>query len=164
MQDDIGCHRCQRRGCFSTSETCHAQCLRTRHVCGSDSLRGCRNCGHLCHESNEDERCPFYGLERGRLDWTVTNENDIQDTLAGTGGNLPHRSQVASRFVTNAIIEVDEVQYDIGYGNPRNGSANNCLIDSLRQCIGSDADCAKVRADLLREFRIQVEEWGMQWG
>ena len=44
----------------------------------------------------------------------------------------------------------------VGRGDPGtdiNGACeNNCLIDSLRQCLGIVADCRQVRRDLINEF------------
>ena len=53
-------------------------------------------------------------------------------------------------------VEVDGVTYKKGYGEP--GGANNCLIDSLRQCMiaevkhNLDSDVRKVRSDLMGYF------------
>lgn len=158
--DNIGCHACGRFNCCSTSPTCHAKCSRHKHLCGSDSATGCANCGHLCHDNNNDVRCPFYQRAAGQLYWRA-NEQQLLDTLPGTGGAVPHFSQVVWRFngVTRSnrhIVEVDGVLYYMGHGDPgraREGEHNNCLIDSLRQCIGITADRKLVRDDLENEFR-----------
>ena len=66
----------------------------------------------------------------------------------------PHMSQLQWEFVNDARTEllVDGVAYEKGYGLPGNvgrGEMNNCLIDSLRQCLG-DIQCGRnaVRRDL----------------
>ena len=45
---------------------------------------------------------------------------------------------------------VDGKAYDVGRGNP--GGFNDCLIDSLRQCLSLDTDPRKVRHDLVLAF------------
>ena len=50
---------------------------------------------------------------------------------------------------------VDGVAHSVGRGDPgraANGEYNNCLIDSLRQCVGMSADRTAVRCDLEAEF------------
>ena len=82
------------------------------------------------------------------------------DALSGTQGALPHFSQLTWRFAgrtsRNArIIVVNGVRHYVGNGNPGDGSAgdvNNCLIDSLRQCVGLQVDRRLVRRDLLANF------------
>ena len=52
-------------------------------------------------------------------------------------------------------IIVDGVSYFEGFGNPGqrdDGEQNNCLIDSLRQCLSIECDRRAVRADLVSEF------------
>ena len=73
---------------------------------------------------------------------------------------MPHFSQVSWHFESAAadqprIVVVNGHSYKVGHGDPGyiNGVCeNNCLIDSLRQCLGIEADCRKVRRDLINEF------------
>ena len=160
--DNVGCHACGRFHCSSLALHCHANCIRNKHVCGSDDNRGCSSCGHLCHDSNSDVRCPYFQRSRHALDWE-TNEQQSRDTQPGTGGAVPHFSQVVWRFNTtrrrSAIVEVDGVSYYVGHGDPGRATeneSNNCLIDSLRQCIGIHVDRRRVRADLLQEFSAAI--------
>ena len=49
-------------------------------------------------------------------------------------------------------LMIDGVQYFVGRGDPgdaRIGEHNNCLIDSLRQCLGIQRNYRKVREDLM---------------
>ena len=53
------------------------------------------------------------------------------------------------------MVNVDGALYSVGHGDPgrsADGEFNNCLIDSLRQCIGVTADRRLVRRDLQAEF------------
>ena len=59
-------------------------------------------------------------------------------------------SQVTWRWQGVGVAIVDGKTYDVGYGNP--GGCNDCLIDSLRQCLALDTDPRKVRADLMMAF------------
>ena len=67
-------------------------------------------------------------------------------------------SQMPWRFLDAGKIqlEVDGVPYRRGYGfpgDPTKGEYNNCLIDSLRQCLDNlECDCKAVRRDLELEF------------
>ena len=67
---------------------------------------------------------------------------------------MPHFSQVAWHFT--GLVVVEGISYVAGKGDPgtdRIGDGeNNCLIDSLRQCLGIVADCRQVRRDLINEF------------
>ena len=100
---------------------------------------------------------------RGQIDWAA-NESQMRDTLAGTGGHLPHQSQICWRFngvtTTGAMrIIVDGRHYYVQYGNPgklTEGEQNNCLIDSLRQCLGVQCDRTLVRADLQSVYEFHV--------
>ena len=86
------------------------------------------------------------------------------DTQPGTGGAVPHFSQVVWRFNGTTrrrtpIVDVDGVSYYVGHGDPgraKDDEYNNCLIDSLRQCIGIHVDRRKVRADLEEDFSAAV--------
>ena len=83
------------------------------------------------------------------------------DTVAGTGGALAHFSQISWRFdgkIARGTIKiiVDGVAHSVGRGDPgraAHGEYNNCLIDSLRQCVGMSSDRNAVRCDLEAEFR-----------
>lgn len=101
----------------------------------------------VCHASNADWRCDYY--QSARLDHV--------DAQAGTGGSLPHFQEVRWEFTDGArtLLVVDGARYRKGYGNPgerARGEANNCLIDSLRQCLGLECDRMRVRQDLQDEF------------
>jgi len=100
---------------------------------------------------------------RGEISWTA-NDQELMDTQAGTGGRVPHFSQVEWHFDGftprgSRKIVVDGVAYFIGRGDPgraANGEYNNCLIDSLRQCLGMLSSRPAVRGDLLIEFATAV--------
>ena len=96
--EGVGCHRCGRSTCFSTEPSCHARCMPSRHVCSPSTPGGCSaNCGRVCHADNTDLRCTFYERGRGHVTW-ATDEQQRRDTLAGTGGSVPHLSQLNWRF------------------------------------------------------------------
>ena len=162
---NIGCHACGRLSCASLLPTCHALCVRLNHVCGEDSIAGCDRCSHLCHRTNDDVRCMFFGRDRG-VGWNA-DAQQLMDTQSGTGGSLPHYNQVVWSFKhrrdgtqDKRLVDVDGVSFAVGVGDPgrsRNDEYNNCLIDSLRQCIGITADRIvelrrQVRRDLQRDF------------
>ena len=100
---------------------------------------------------------PIFQRPRGRLQWTA-NTQHMLDTQAGTDGAVPHMSQMPWRFTNEARTEllVDGVAYVKGYGypgDPQFGETNNCLIDSLRQCLHhAGCDRKLVRRDLQEEF------------
>ena len=157
QESNYNCHSCGRTGCFATSENCHSICTPLEHVCGpSDGQNGCTSCGRLCHVDNGDRRCAYFKRPRNDLMWAAS-EADLGDTVPGTGGRAPHRSQVNWRFVENSArgkttIVVEGQPYYIGWGNPgqsKDGEKNNCLIDSLLQCIGVDCSRKAVRRDLV---------------
>jgi hypothetical protein len=83
----------------------------------------------------------------------------LLDTISGSGGATS--GKVVSKFDgppgnNTSMVIVEGVSYKWSYGNPGNrseGECNNCLIDSLRQCLGIETDRKKVREDLVREFR-----------
>lgn len=153
-----GCHECGRFECFSYAPDCHARCTRFNHVCTPNSGLGhCGSCDRACHTTNADPRCPFFQRKRGSLEWVTTNE-DLKDTMAGAACSLPHRSQVSWNYIdgTSKEVLVDKVTYRIGVGcpgDPNHGEHNNCLIDSLRQCLGNlQCDRKLVRQDLINKF------------
>ena len=74
---------------------------------------------------------------------------------------MPHFSQLSWHFGGETtdhshIVVVEGNSYVVGSGDPGrdiNGACeNNCLIDSLKQCLRIDADCRQVRRDLINEF------------
>ena len=101
---------------------------------------------------------------RGNVSW-VTNEQQLLDTQSGTGGALPHMSQVVWHFAGSTIhgsrkVVVDGVAYYVGHGDPgqpSQGEYHNCLIDSLRQCVDIHSDRRAVRADLMRQFAQAID-------
>ena len=158
-----GCHACGRVSCDTSANDCHAQCTALNHVCGpSVSNGGCDNCGRVCHSTNEDIRCVYYTRGRGQLAWTP-DAQQMLDTQSGTGGTLPHLSQIAWAFNPQVpggprTLVVEGASYRVGRGDPGRDSdgacANNCLIDSLRQCLGLDSDCTLVRRDLIAQYLL----------
>ena len=105
---------------------------------------------------NGDMRCAYYERKRHELMWAASDA-DLGDTVPGTGGSAPHRSQVDWHLVESkergrATVVVEGKPYYIGHGNPgllMDGEENNCLIDSLRQCIGVECSRVAVRRDLM---------------
>ena len=94
QQENTGCHACGRLGCWAAAPTCYTLCTRDRHVCGpSVHGAGCSSCGRLCHENNSDVRCSYFQRMRGEVQWSA-NDQELMDTQAGTGGSVPHFSQV----------------------------------------------------------------------
>ena len=85
------------------------------------------------------------------------------DALAGTQGALPHMSQIPWTFnnAARTQLTVDGIAYRRGYGFPgdvKTGEANNCLIDSIRQCLGNlVCDRRLVREDLKVEYGSATE-------
>ena len=158
---NLGCHACSQMGCWSAAYTCHSKCTRLLHVCGPSLVGGgCASCGKLCHENNGDLRCVYFRRDRNVLGWE-TDAQQLLDTQAGTDGSVPHMSQVSFQFVGTTTrrgaskLTVNGLSYYVGYGNPGlaiNREFNNCLIDSMRQCLRVDVDRAAVRADLMEEF------------
>ena len=182
IQQNAGCHSCASLDCWSSSPCCvsriaatgstssappsnaarHTQflCTRLLHRCPPARLgEGCSSCGKMCHDTHDDPRCGFTRA-RGVLNWHASSQQ-LQDVRAGTGGSVPHFSQTEWRFDGRTSqgktrLIVNGLQYYRGYGNPgrsRQGAcSNNCLIDSLRQCLGMHSDPELVRQDLLRDF------------
>ena len=120
---------------------------------------GCANCGRACHIDNNDSRCAYYSrargdttaVRRGVVAWTPSQQ-DHMDTLAGTNGAIAHRMQISVRYTDSRrhFLMVDDVQYRVGRGS---GADNNCLIDSLRQCLNNlECDPDYVRRELLHKF------------
>ena len=64
-------------------------------------------------------------------------------------------TQLAWSWCGVDVVMVDGKPYDVGRGNP--GGCNDCLIDSLRQCLGLDTDPRKVRGDLMDIFRDALD-------
>ena len=159
-QRRAGCHACNRLDCDASASGCHAKCTALNHVCGPSAPDGCDSCGRVCHRDNLDARCLFYARARHQLDWEANTEQ-LMDTQSGTGGALPHISQVAWHFLPQMAgaprsVAVDGATYRVGVGDPGRATdgtcENNCLIDSLRQCLGLVADCKLVRRDLVTQY------------
>ena len=91
----------------------------------------------------------------GVLAWSA-NAQELMDTQPGTGGNVPHMTQITWQWDGVGVVVVGGRKYDVGYGNP--GGHNDCLIDSLRQCLGFDTDPRRVRADLMEAFADALDE------
>ena len=72
------------------------------------------------------------------------------DTQSGTGGSVPHMNQITWAWAGEGRVILDGVSYMVGYGNP--GGYNDCLIDSVRQCLCLNTDPRRVRDDLLTAF------------
>ena len=133
-------------------------CTRLHHVCRSArDGEGCSSCGKTCHRAAGDPLCGF-SRRRGLLTWFAT-EQELKDTQAGTGGNLPHITQVNWSIDIAAKpnrLVVNGVNYFRGHGDPGKTPTgecrNNCLIDTLRQCLRINADPEVVRQDLLRDY------------
>ena len=159
----VGCSRCGYLCHVSADDPlCAAtHCKRNSHRCLP--LRGpggCSSCGRRCHDDNTDERCDYFMRQHGLLEWEP-NEQDRMDTMQGTGGSLPHRTQVSWSFTGlrdyhhSRILMVDGKEYFEGYGNPGrgiDGEINNCLIDSIRQCLNLVCDRRIVREHLMKKF------------
>lgn len=152
----VGCHECGRPGCYASAPKCHAKCTRFHHVCETNKGQGgCMSCDKTCHANNQDPRCAFFQRDRG-VEWEASQE-DLRDTLSGTAGALPHRTQVSWDWIEfKKTLRVDGEVYTVGLGFPGNswqGEWNNCLIDSLRQCLGNlECDRRLVRQDLIARF------------
>ena len=79
------------------------------------------------------------------------------DTQYQSQGSVPHMTQVKWRVDgrTNqgaTKLLINGHHYYIGRGNPgsaSNDEYNNCLIDSIRQCLGLECDRKLVRQDLM---------------
>ena len=70
------------------------------------------------------------------------------------GGHIQHRTQsqwerVGRDTLQRRILRIDGVHCYLGHAD---GSANNCLIDTLCKVLCVDADVAAVRRDLMAEF------------
>ena len=87
--------------------------------------------------------------------WQATSQQ-LMDTQPGTHGRVPHMSQITWHWDGVGAVIVDGTLYDVGYGNP--GGFNDCLIDSLRQCLGLDTDPRRVREDLVSAFADASDE------
>jgi hypothetical protein len=160
QREHLGCHACYRSGCFVAAANCHARCRKFAHVCRVQGQASrCISCDKACHLDSSDPRCDFFAHARGLL---PLHENvdaeQLRDTQAGTGGSVPHFSQVPWAFTNddNSELIVNGILHRKGYGCPGNAAAgemNNCLIDSLRQTL-DDMQCDRrlVRRDLQNEF------------
>ena len=71
------------------------------------------------------------------------------------GGRLKHRTEFQWQRVGRddhgaRVVRIDGDYYFLGASD---GSQNDCLIHSLRQCLGMVANVAAVRHDLMQEFQ-----------
>ena len=140
QRKEIGCHSCARRGCWSLSPLCYGLCTAASHVCGSGP-DGCESCGRLCHSTCADARCSFTA-PRGVLQWD-TDARQLLDVQASDGSH-PHMIQLEWRFDIpthsgRPTVIVNDLRFYVGVGNigkADDGEWNNCLIDSIRQCLG----------------------------
>ena len=90
----------------------------------------------------------------------LLNAQAMLDTLHGSRVAVPHVSQVIWRYDGRTDLGLVKiilygVAYVEGFGNPGrrdDGEQNNCLIDSLRQCLSIECDRGAVRRDLVSEF------------
>ena len=86
------------------------------------------------------------------------------DTMPGTRGAVPHLTQIQWKFDgytrrSSSKVQVDGAHYYVGHGDPgraQDGECNNCLIDSLWQCLGITADRKAVRADLEKQLVVSL--------
>jgi len=147
---NLGCHACGKLECCVSAWNCHDKCSALLHVCGPGDLAlGCGTCGRLCHESNADLRCPYYQKKRGELTW-LTNGQEMMDTQYQSEVNVPHMTEVEWSYSGSITLKVKGHWY-------RKGSAcedgyNNCLIDSIRQCLGLECDHKRVRDHLIKMY------------
>ena len=110
----------------------------------------------MCHASSSDILCPFYGLDRGKLTWQP-DAQDLQDTRMlhqELRGQLRHRTELRWRRIGRddhgqRVVLVDDDYYFVAGAS---GVGSNCLIHTLRQCLGVIVNVDAVRADLMREF------------
>lgn len=84
------------------------------------------------------------------------SEQDRKDALQGTKGRLPHRQQVtwSSGGITGSgarTYRVEGGDYVLGQAS---GEDNNCLINTLSQCVNTECDVSRVRSDLIDLFSI----------
>ena len=132
---------------------CHSKCVAGRHVCAKPKVSDaqCDSCGRACHRDNTDPRCDFFGVDRGVFSWPAT-QLQLRDANADTRGNVPHCRGFSwgFQFGSRDLLVVDDVTY---LRTRASSAGNNCLIDSLRQCLKiPDCDCSLVRQDLLQQF------------
>jgi hypothetical protein len=128
-------------------------CTQKCHVCGPSVEGGCTSCGKRCHFSNVDVRCSFHGRDAGDLPWKASAA-DLLDTVAGTGGLLPHRTQVEWSVLgvdrhSSTILRAFERDFFVGKAS---GEGCNCLIHALSQCLGIITNIDNVRQDLIKQF------------
>ena len=144
------------------------QCTQRFHVCVPPAhvvdAKPCLSCDHWCHASSDDLLCPYHGQERGVLAWAAS-ESDLMDSALGLGPTLPHRTQVecTAAGATESGLPIFRVLGQEYYVGTASGQQNNCLINSLRQCLALQVDVGAVRRELVREFgarrgRSRVDE------
>ena len=155
QRDNLGCHECHRMYCCASALDCHARCRKFAHFCraaqGNDP--SCSSCGKTCHLDSSDPRCDFFGQDRGNLPFHdgIVDAEQFRDTQAGTGGSLPHFSQVVWSFTNAAGTELS-LNGDPYRKGSASGMSNNCLIDSLCQTLNMQCNHQLVRKNLLDEF------------
>ena len=136
-------------------------CTAKRHICREDSVHGCRACEKTCHQDSKSPLCGFFGFQRSDLPLHgfQPSDRDLLDTRMlqqELGGRLKHRTEFQWRRVGRddngqRVVHVDGNYYFLGTSD---GSQNDCLIHSLRQCLGINANVAAVRNDLMQEFQV----------
>ena len=135
-----------------------------RHVCKESPIFGCVSCSKMCHADNNSDRCEFFGKVRGQIAWTTTRQ-ESQDALMhkqDLQGKLPHMTELPWKLLgvdaktKRRFVEIEGVRHRIGDSS---GQGYNCLLYSLRQCLGvDDVDVRRVRADLQKEFGTSCNE------
>ena len=96
---------------FGTRGTSNAimRCTRHVHVCAECEVSGCVSCNKTCHANSTSELCPYYGRNRGALDWQP-NAQDAQDTLMHQSelrGHIRHRTE--SSFVNDSVEKKSKI-------------------------------------------------------
>lgn len=127
------------------------------HQAQHSQFAACSSCDSFSHASSASPLCPYHGKVRGAVPWPV-NAQDRKDSamhVQELGGNIRHRTQLAWRplpaIAACESVEVEGEEYTLGSAS---GAGNNCLIDTIRQCMGIDANIALVRQDLQQEFGV----------
>ena len=134
-------------------------CTTSRHVCREDRERGCEACSRTCHKDTTSPLCGFFGRQRSDLPLHSfsPNDRDLLDTRMlqqELGGRLKHRTEFHWQGVGRdehgrRIVLIDGSYYYLGASD---GSENDCLIHSLRQCVGVMVNVPAIRRALMQEF------------
>ena len=89
----------------------------------------CANCSRQGHADNTDPLCPCYARK----------PEDHPDAEQGTEGRNPHMFEInATALPGGRGFQIENPDYTRGIGvvgAPFTKETNNCLIDSLRQCL-----------------------------